>query len=121
MVIICLLCYRNFTLNYVYREHFQRVHCADFRFSCNDCGRGFWKKSTFQQHVCEPDKRECNVRKLAVLKDQMQQLEALNKPLFDIVSPYKLDTTTDDENHADDGNFLISQYCCAVSKQHLDH
>lgn len=108
-IIICLLCYRNFTLNYVYREHFRRVHCADFRFSCSDCGRGFWKELTLQQHVCAVDERECNIRKLVMLRDRMEQLRALNKPLFTVVNPYKSDAADGDEN-SDNGNLLFSKY-----------
>ena len=37
----------------------------------------------------------------------MQQLKALNKPLFAVVSPYKLDAVAGgDENDTDDGNCL---------------
>ena len=54
-----------------------------------------------------PDERESNARRLALLRDKMQQLEALNKPLFAVVSPYKSDTATDDdENDADNSNLL---------------
>jgi len=38
----------------------------------------------------------------------MQQLKALNKPLFTTVSPYKSDAATDDEN-ADIGNVRVSK------------
>jgi len=59
---------------------------------------------TLRQHVCVTDEKECNVRKLAVMKDKMQQLQALNKPLFTIVSPYKSKTATDDDNENNDKN-----------------
>jgi len=107
LIIVCLLCYRNFALSYVYREHFRRVHCAEFRFSCSKCGRGFWKETTLCRHVCVPHEKESNARRLALLRDKMQQLKALNKPLFAVVSPYKSDAATDvDENDTDNGNFV---------------
>jgi len=118
-VVVCLLCYRNFSLNYVYQEHFRRVHCAEFRFSCSFCGRGFWKEMTLRQHACVPDDREYNVRKLAALRDKMLQLKALNKSLFTVVSPYMSDTTAaDDEDDADNSNLFnllfftqLLEYC----------
>jgi len=106
-MIICLLCYRNFTLNYVYQEHFRHVHCAEFRFSCSSCGRGFWKETTLRQHVCVPDEKDCNTGKLAVLRDKMQQLKALNKSLFAVVSPYKSDAAADSDDK-DNADKLIS-------------
>jgi len=61
---------------------------------------------TLQQHICVPGERECNVRKLSVLREKIQQLRALNKPLFTTVSPYKSDSATLDED-ADSGNILV--------------
>ena len=107
LIIVCLLCYRNFTLSYIYQEHFRHVHCAEFRFSCSNCGRGFWKQTTLCRHVCIPHEKESNARKFALLRDKMQQLKALNKPLFVVISPYKSDAAADvDENDMDNGNFL---------------
>jgi len=111
-VIICLLRYHSFTLNYVYQEHFRRVHCAEFRFSCSSCGRGFWKETTLRQHVCVPDGKDCNTGKLAVLRDKMQQLKALNKSLFAVVSPYKSDAAadSDDKDNADNSRLISFVY-----------
>jgi len=39
----------------------------------------------------------------------MEQLRALNKPLFTIVNPYKSDAADGDEN-SDNGNLLFSKY-----------
>jgi len=44
-----------------------------------------------------PDKREANARKLALLRDKMHQLKALNKPLFSVISPYKSAAAANDD------------------------
>ena len=53
---------------------------------------------TLRRHVCVADELECNTRKLEILRDKMQQLRALDKPLFATVSPYKSQTTDDDDS-----------------------
>jgi len=44
-----------------------------------------------------------------VLRDKMEQLQALNKPLFATVSPYKSDAAADNEN-ADNGNTFFAKH-----------
>jgi len=119
LLLVCQLCHKTFVDEYIVQAHIQHVHCADYRYSCQQCGRGFWRNSTFTTHTCMPAERDSNVEKRRLRAEKIAQLQQLNKPLYATVNPfaclipYEVEGMqgADITKHCDVGNHLLVSCC----------
>lgn len=48
---ICSVCSKQLSTDKGLTDHIENIHNKSIRFSCDYCGKGYWHKSVFVQHV----------------------------------------------------------------------